>query len=202
MTKGLCLKAYQLIFREDWAETPAARPVTQEHVANPDLVISLHGPGQHEIKKSHHEELENDPYYIWSGKCSGNWALTLKHRRLLVDFSSGGVVRWRTRQSGTRQLHLIIKLENGPWLVSLDATGPSADWQEGEVDIGSTRWECLDIHSIMPKGALPNFLMNRVDAIGFSDLMHGGGSGECSRIDWIEVWGKPISRPDSGIERD
>lgn len=194
MAKGLYLKTYQLIFREDWAETPAARPVTQDHVANPDLLISLHGPGHHEIKKSHHEEMENDPYYIWSGKCAGNWGLSLRHRRFLVDFSSGGVVRWKTRQSGIRQLHLIIKLEDGPWFVSIDSTGPSADWQVGEIDIGATQWEYLDINTISTKGAAPNLQTNKVDAIGFSDLMRGGESGNCSRIDWIEVWGNPISR--------
>jgi hypothetical protein len=28
-----------LAFREDWKETPAALPITAEHVANPDLVL-------------------------------------------------------------------------------------------------------------------------------------------------------------------
>ncbi|MBI5008171.1 MAG: hypothetical protein HZB98_00620, partial [Bacteroidia bacterium] len=34
-----------LFFREDWKEIPAATPVTQKHVANPDLLLGLYGPG-------------------------------------------------------------------------------------------------------------------------------------------------------------
>ena len=36
--------------------------------------------------------------------------------------------------------------------------------------------------------------LSRVDEIGFTDLMHGGGSPACSRLDWIEVWGKAVPR--------
>ena len=32
-----------LFFREDWKETPAETPVTQAHVANPNLILSLYG---------------------------------------------------------------------------------------------------------------------------------------------------------------
>jgi hypothetical protein len=34
--------------------------------------------------------------------------------------------------------------------------------------------------------------LSRVDEIGFTDLMPGGGSDACSRLDWIEVYGKPV----------
>jgi len=33
-----------------------------------------------------------------------------------------------------------------------------------------------------------------VDEIGFTDLMAGGGSPASSRVDWIEVYGRPVSR--------
>src|SRR5690606_33660078 len=46
--------ASNLFFREDWKESEAALPVTQEHVANPNLVLSLHGPGKEGVKKSNH----------------------------------------------------------------------------------------------------------------------------------------------------
>jgi hypothetical protein len=36
--------------------------------------------------------------------------------------------------------------------------------------------------------------LSRVDEIGFTDLMTGGLSDACSRLDWIEVWGKPVAR--------
>ena len=34
-----------LFFREDWKETPAATPVTAEHLTNPKLQFALYGPG-------------------------------------------------------------------------------------------------------------------------------------------------------------
>ena len=45
-----------LFFREDWKETPQALPATQADVSNPDLILSLHGPGASGVKKSHHAE--------------------------------------------------------------------------------------------------------------------------------------------------
>ena len=65
-----------LFFREDWKEIPAATPVTQEHVVSPDLILSLYGPARASIKKSHHDTPADDPYYIWSGECQANWAVT------------------------------------------------------------------------------------------------------------------------------
>ena len=66
-----------LFFREDWKESPAATPVTQEHVVNSNLLLGLYGPGKDGIKKSHHDRPADDPYYIWSGTCAANWAVAL-----------------------------------------------------------------------------------------------------------------------------
>ena len=76
-----------LFFREDWKESPFALPITSEHVANPLLRMELHGPGKNGVKKSHHAEIENDPFYVWSGRCEMNWALSLKKGGALVDLS-------------------------------------------------------------------------------------------------------------------
>src|SRR5215469_12272420 len=76
-----------LFFREDWKETPFATPVTQEHVANKDLLLSLHGLGKDSIRKSHHDQPYDDPYYIWSGLAEGNWAVSLRHITSDVDLS-------------------------------------------------------------------------------------------------------------------
>ena len=64
-----------LFFREDWKETPAATPVTQEHVSHPDLLLLTYGPGKEGIKKSHHDKPADDPFYIWTGTCAGNCAI-------------------------------------------------------------------------------------------------------------------------------
>ena len=192
----------ELVFREDWRTIGAARPITQEHVAHPDLVLALHGPGAGQVKKSHHEQIAGDPYYVWSGKCDGPWALSLRHRGVLIDLSRGGLVRWRARQSGSRRLRLLLRPEDGPWIVSDRFDGASANWREFEIEVAAAAWWPLDIETITaarpaarPAAAREFGIgLERVDAIGVTDLMPGDGSGNCSRLDWIEVWGRSVER--------
>jgi hypothetical protein len=82
-----------LAFREDWKEIPAETPLTQEHVNHPELILGLYGPAKDSIKKSHHDKPADDPYYIWSGAATGNWAVTLKMENNLLDLSSYGRIR-------------------------------------------------------------------------------------------------------------
>jgi hypothetical protein len=116
-----------LFFREDWRETPPETPITQAHVANPDLVLTLHGPGRSGIKKSHHPNPADDPYYVWSGEAEGNWAVSLRHRSRLADLSGLAKIRWRSKQSGFRQLRVVLKLAEGVWLVSEQSDGESEE---------------------------------------------------------------------------
>ena len=178
-----------LFFREDWKELPAALPVTQEHVANPDLMLSLHGPGKGAIKKSHHDTPADDPFYIWSGECQGNWAVSLRHKTAMVDLTGKAKIRWRTEQAGYRQLRILLKLADGTWIVADQSDGPSADWRVREFNIGDLRWRKLDIETVVEKEWLEKPDLSRVDEVGFTDLMRGGGSAACSRLDWIEVYG-------------
>jgi hypothetical protein len=184
-----------LFFREDWKETPAALPVTQDHVAHPDLDLALYGPGRAGIKKSHHDQPYDDPFYIWSGEAEGNWAVALRHRRLQVDLSRQGKVIWRAKQQGLRQLRLILRLGDGAWVVSDQADGPSADWRIREFVLADARWFRLDIETVIEGPVLRTVDLQRVDALGFTDLMRGGRSVACSRLDWMEVYGHPVPRP-------
>ena len=128
-----------LAWREDWKETPAALPITQEHVANPDLILELHGPGKDGIKKSHHDTPKDDPYYVWSGECRGAWAVSLRHRSAWVDLTGLGRIRWRARQEGFRRLRLIVRLADGRWLVSDQSDDHSRDWRVREFNAGDLR---------------------------------------------------------------
>jgi hypothetical protein len=191
-----CLAQYRpgLFFREDWKELPAAIPVTQQHVVNKDLVLYLYGPGCDSIKKSHHDTPSDDPYYIWSGLCTGNWAVTLKSLTSYVDLSSFGKIRWRSRQSGFRCLHLVLKLADGTWLVGNQGDCMSADWRITEFNISDISWYSLNIKSVIEIKPIAKPDLSKVDEIGFTDLMTGGSSDACSRLDWIEVYGKPVKR--------
>jgi len=190
----LAMQSPAPFFREDWKETPAEMPVSQNHVANPDLLLSLYGPGQHGIKKSNHPQIPNDPYYIWSGACPANWAVTLKHKSDDADLTGPAVIRWRSRQSGFRQLRIILKLSGGRWLVSDLYDDASDDWRVREFSIGSIHWRELDICRVTEGKRAESPDLSRVEEIGFTDLMPGGISDACSRLDWIEVYGKPVPR--------
>jgi len=183
-----------LFFREDWKEIPAATPVTKDHVFNKNLIMNLYGPGCDSIKKSHHDQPVDDPYYIWSGLCLGNWALTLKNKASYADLSQFAKIVWRSKQSGLRSLHIILKLANGTWLVSDQCDGQSKDWRIHEFNLADINWYLLDIRSVVEGAPVNNPDLSKVDEIGFTDLMRGGQSIACSRLDWIEVYGKAVEK--------
>jgi len=193
-TLGLAQERPGLFFREDFKETPPETPITQAHIANPDLILSLHGPGAAQIKKSHHDKPADDPYYVWSGQAVGNWAVSLRHKKAMVDLTGLAKIRWRSRQSGFREARIILKLADGTWLVSDQSDPASADWREREFNVADIRWRRLDIKNVIEGDWVTNPDLRRVDEVGWTDLMAGGGSAACTRIDWIEVWGRPVPR--------
>ena len=192
----VCSAQYRpsLFFREDWKEIPPSIPVTQEHVANADLILNLYGAGRDSIKKSNHDKPVDDPFYIWSGLCTGNWAVSLKHKDYFVDLREFSKIRWRSKQAGFRQLRIILKQHDGKWLISDLYDGPSKDWREFEFNLADIQWYNFDPEAIYEKGPAENPDLSKIDEIGFTDLMRGGQSISCSRLDWIEVYGKPVPR--------
>ena len=191
-----------LFFREDWNHIEPFEQVTQEHVASPDLIQTLYGPGKDGIKKRHHGT-DADPYYIWSGACPANWALTLRHKSSYADLTGRARIRWRTMTTGFRQVHIILKLADGTWLVSDQSTPASSDWRESEFILSDLTWRNLDIKEVVEYYAVSHPDLSRVDEIGFTDLMRGvlsppGHSSPAStRLDWIEVWSKSVPRAPS-----
>ena len=183
-----------VLFREDWREIPAVTPVTQEHVANPDLIMTRHGPGEAKIKKSHHDQPADDPFYIWSGETDANWAISLRHTRLAIDLTGNAKVRWRAKQTGFRQLRIILKLGNGKWIVSDQFDDDSVDWRIREFNLADLRWRTLDIARVTEGKWEPNPDLSRVDEIGCTDLMAGGRTPASSRLDWIEVYARGVPR--------
>lgn len=182
--------ASELFFREDWTATPPALPVTQEHVANPDLVLALHGPGKLVVKKSYHKWIPNDPHYVWSGVTSARWAVSLSKRQSLVDLTSGKI-RWRSKQAGFMQLRIIVETADGEWFVSEVSDGPASDWHVSEFVLADTKWRQLDIESVVEKSwGEPD--LARIRSVGFTDLSIGGWSDSSSRLDWIEVYGQAV----------
>ena len=186
----------QLFFREDFKETPAEIPVSQKHIANPDVIFSTYGPGQDSLKKSNHEKPVDDPFYMWSGLTLDSWAVTFKHKESFVDLSSFSKIRWRTKQAGFHHLRIILKLADGNWLISSISDGPSKDWRVIEFNLSDVSWWSFDIENIKEIKPIPTdeIDLSKVDEIGCTDLMRGGRSNACSRLDWIEIYGFEVSR--------
>lgn len=182
-------RAHARVFREDWKETPAATPVTQEHVANPDLILTVHGPGAGSVKKSHHDQPADDPYYIWSGDTTSPWAVSLRHRGGPIDLSGPARIRWRAKQSGFHELRPIVQVGAEQWLVAEQSDGASADWREREFAVPELTWRVLDMTRIVEGRAVEKPDLSRVLAVGVTDLRAGGGTPASSRLDWIEVYG-------------
>lgn len=100
----------------------------------------------------------------------------------------------RSKQSGFRQLHIIIKLANGTWLISDVFDSFSNDWRISEFNIADIKWMTLDIETITEKSWVENPDLSKVEEIGWTDLMKGGGSKASSRLDWIEVDGYSVDK--------
>ena len=185
-----------LFFREDFKETPWEIPVSQSHIANEDVIFSTYGEGQDSLKKSNHEKPVDDPFYMWSGLCIDSWAATFKHRNAYVDLSSFAKIKWRTKQAGFHNLRIILKLADGQWLISDQYAEPSGDWKISEFNISDIHWWLFDIKTVkeLTPISTAEIDLSRVDEIGCTDLMKGGGSKACSRLDWIEVYGNSVPK--------
>ncbi|WP_373516045.1 hypothetical protein, partial [Persicitalea sp.] len=146
-------------------------------------------PGKDSLKKSNHDKPADDPFYIWSGLCQDTWAVTLKHKSGNVDLSRMGKVKWRSKQSGYRNLHVILKLADGTWLVSQPLDPASRDWRVREFNLSDMTWMSLDIESVAEIKPVDNPDLTKVSEIGWTDLMKGNRSLAWSRLDWIEVSG-------------
>jgi len=84
----------------------------------------------------------------------------------------------------------------GSWLISDQFDGPSKDWRITEFNINDINWWSFDIETVkeLKPISLEEIDLSKVDEIGCTDLMRGGGSSACSRLDWIEVYGKSVLR--------
>ena len=196
-----------MFFREDWKlaaglpnlNTPQEpeHTVVQGDVANPNLEVHLFGDkvGPVAVKQPDN----NDLTYVMTLLCTADCAITLRDKNNDVDLTGLATIRWRTKVSGFHMLHPIVKLADGTWLVGDHASAYSTDWVESEIQLLDVRWRVLNIDKVVEGRGADNWAekpnLSRVEEIGFTDLMPGGGHGAPgSRIDWIEVYGKPLPR--------
>lgn len=177
----------KLILKHEWTTLPPTRPVTQDHVKNANLRLGLHGKGGHQLKKSHHDYIPNDPFYLWSGGCQEKWAVSFENKNDHWNLNNSSLTL-QTWQSGKAELHIILNLLNLGWIISEVGIKSSKTWQITSLILSELIWYKFDILNI--DCTLEELLIDlqAVKAIGFSDLTIGESSVNCSRLDWFEIW--------------
>ena len=188
-----------LFFREEWGQTEKGgeHPTGPESVANPNLELKLYGPTGKEVLLTGAKGDDNNPIHLWTGMCTSPCAVALRDKNNMADLSGLARIRWTTKMSGLHQVHPIVKLADGTWLVGDHADASPLDWLVGELSIASLRWLKLDPERLVTTG---NFVdkpdLGKVDEVGFVDLMPGSGHGNggWSDLAWMEVWGNPVPR--------
>jgi hypothetical protein len=178
-----------------WKPGPPVRPLAPEHLLGSDLELALHGPGSAGLKRSHHDDIIDDPYYAWSGKCAASWALSFRHRSQLVNLAAGARVRWLAKQSGAHRLRVIVETAGGEWFVSDQGDAAADTWREFELSLDHATWQRLDIDTVqIAADAKPaeRPSLAAVRSFGVTDLTAGTGSEGCSRLVWVEIHGLPV----------
>jgi hypothetical protein len=188
-----------LFFREEWKQTPKGgeAAITPSAVSNASLELKLYGPHGKDIQLTGSAGDENNPIHLWTGLCESPCAAALRDKDNFVDLTGLARMKWVTKMSGLHQVHPIVKLADGTWLVGDRGTGSVVDWHEDEFSLSDVRWLRLDIDKVLTKG---NFVekpdLSKVDEVGFADLMpaSGHGPGGWADVGKIEVYGKPVRR--------
>jgi len=189
-----------LFFREEWKPAAGGAEAAvnpAEAVASPSLELKLYGPGAKDIQLSGTAQSESNPLHLWTGLCEEVCAAALRDKSNYVDLTGLAMIRWVTKVSGFHQVHPILKLADGTWLVGDHADGSTVDWHENEFSIADVRWRKLNIAKVVTTGDwMNNPDLSRVDEVGFTDLLPGSehGAGGWSDVAKIEVYGKPVKR--------
>ena len=152
--------------------------------------MSLYGPGREGVKKSHHDTPADDPFYVWDGTSGGNCAITLKDRGSAGRFDRAGedpvaneAVRVPEAAPGGEARER--RLAGEP------AVGERLDGLAGdEWAVGDLRWRKLDIKTMIEAAPVVSPDLTRVE----QSLMTGCGTPASTRVDWLEVYGRPLAR--------
>jgi hypothetical protein len=183
-----------LFFKETWKQAPGNVPITQQHVVNPDLLLNIYGAGGNQ---DFGVTSEGNVPHIWTGLCASSCALTLSHKDNFVDLTGKAKIRWLIKTSGFHQVHPVLKLADGTWLIGDHTDAYTFEYHESEFFLSEVRWLKLDMPKVQTKGTLLDKVdLSKVDQIGFADLTPGSGHGlgGFSDVAWIEVYGKPVKR--------
>src|SRR5689334_918185 len=128
----------QLLFHEAWTRAPMSQPMVQDNLGNKNLDLHIYG-NANEIRKAFHPEED----YTYTGETVENWAITVSDKNSQWNLAGDGRIRLRTRNSGYRFLHVVIKTADGRYFVSEEGAGESTAWIETDYILSNLRWRNL-----------------------------------------------------------
>lgn len=183
-----------LVLKETWKDGPGNNPMTQEHVTNSDLVLAQY-PGTN--KEDFGVTSEGGVPHVWTGLCASSCALTLSSKTNYLDLSGKARIRWYLKTSGFHDVHPVLKLADGSFVIGDVTSAEVFDYKIFEIFLANVKWLKLDMPKVQTKGTLLDKVdLSKVDAIGFADLQPGSGHGlgGFSDMGWIEVYGRAVPR--------
>lgn len=194
----------KLLFREVWTRE-MAQPMVQASLSNPNLTLHLYG-NPDEIRKTSHPTED----YTYTGETTTNWAITLGDPKSYWNLTGDARIRLKTRNSGFRTTHVVIKTADGKYFASEEGNPESSAWIERDYIFRDLTWRALlmtDTPTNASNRRQPNPKrvpiipttrttpdLTKVEEVGFSDLTEGGWIPATSRVQSWEVWGKAIAR--------
>ena len=194
--------------------------LSQKNISAPDVDLKIYGQTQIKWVGQTHDEArqkgthggiemvwrpspKDDPTFLFWGPCFTPCAVALRNKNSFVDLTDLAKIKWRTKQTGYHNMQLIVKTADGKWYIGDYMEGPSTDWLEREFSIIDMRWKELDVDSVTTRGngayvQTPD--LSKVDEVGVASLAAGAisnaghGSSSAARLDWLEVYGRPVKR--------
>jgi hypothetical protein len=195
----------ELIFEERWTRAPLTQPMTQANLGNQDLKLHLYGDIEG-IRKTQHTTED----YTYTGETRNNWMITVSDPKFLYDLSLPGKVMLRTRNTGFRTTHVVIRTADGRYFVSEEGSGESLAWMNRDYILASLRWRNLAMvdapttlnpnrkvdptRAVIVATSVGTPDLSKVDEVGFTDLMPGGFIPATTRINAWAVYGKKVPR--------
>lgn len=194
-----------LLFEEKWTRAPLAQPMTQANLGNQFLTLHLYGDVAG-IRKTYHP-IED---YTYTGETKTNWAIMVSDAKNWWDLSGAAKMMLRTRNSGYRFTHVLIRTADGKYYASEEGSGESSAWMNVEYIFSDLHWRSLlmtdtptnasnqrapdpKLVPLIPQGrATPD--LHKVDEVGFSDLMPGGWIPSTTRVNAFALYGKKVPR--------
>ena len=193
-----------MLFHEEWV-SDMFQPMVQASLKNQSLLLHIYGNAD-EIRKTAHPTED----YTYTGETTTNWAITLSDPKHFWNLTGDGRIRLKTRNSGFRTTHAVIKTADGKYFASEEGNPESSAWIERDYIFRDLTWRTLlmtDTPSNASNRRQPNPKrvpiipttratpdLTKVEEVGFSDLSEGGWIPSTSRVQAWDVWGKAVPR--------